>query len=182
MTVTQSIKVLEFKPFKQLFQLNFAEVIKEQTYLFQVNIDKYTLWDTYLNSFSINWNKGCHLSSPAYHRRSNYMTTTVKRSTAIWRIKYWLEENKTALVPVDNQPKVLVSVLEKLDIQTEPTELLAYLTEEEYQSLFNNVEILNNIQLSELLYKFMNVGYSDYGKERYEVYNDDSNVKFDLGI
>jgi hypothetical protein len=109
------------------------------------------------------------------------MTTTVKRSTAIWRIKYWLEENKTALVPVDNQPKVLVSVLEKLDIQTESTELLAYLTEEEYQSLFNNVEILNNLQLSELLYKFMNVGYSDYGKERYEVYNDDSNVKFDWG-
>ena len=53
MTVTQSIKVLEFKPFKQLFQLNFAEVIKEQTHLFQVNIDKYTLWDTYLNSFPL---------------------------------------------------------------------------------------------------------------------------------
>lgn len=48
---SQSVKVLEFKPFKQLFQLNFAEVIKDQSHLFQVNIDKDTLWDTYLNSF-----------------------------------------------------------------------------------------------------------------------------------
>lgn len=109
------------------------------------------------------------------------MNTTVKRSTAIWRIKDWLEENKSKLVPVDNQPKLLVSVLEKLDIETEPTKVLAYLTEEEYQSLFNNVEILNNTQLSELLYKFMNVGYCNYGRERYEVYADDSNVEFDWG-
>ena len=51
MTLTQSVKVLEFKPFKQLFQLNFAEIIKEQTHLFQVDVDKDRLWDTYLNSF-----------------------------------------------------------------------------------------------------------------------------------
>lgn len=48
---TQTVKVLEFKPFKQLFQVNFAEIIKEQSHLFQVNIDKDTLWNTYLNSF-----------------------------------------------------------------------------------------------------------------------------------
>jgi hypothetical protein len=49
---TQSVKVLELKPFKQLFQLNFAEVIKEQSHLFQVNIDKDTLWSTYLNELT----------------------------------------------------------------------------------------------------------------------------------
>jgi precorrin-6B methylase 1 len=107
------------------------------------------------------------------------MTTTVKRSNAIWRIKNWLEGNKDKLVPVDNQPKVLVATLEKLGIESEPTEVLAYLTEEEYQSLYNNVEVLNNKQLESFLNKILNIGYSDYGREKYEVYNDDSNIKFD---
>ena len=51
MTTTQSIKVLAFEPFKQLFQANFTQVIANQTHLFQVNVDKDLLWDTYLNNF-----------------------------------------------------------------------------------------------------------------------------------
>ena len=51
MTTTQSVKVLAFEPFKQLFQANFTQVIANQTHLFQVNVDKDLLWDTYLNNF-----------------------------------------------------------------------------------------------------------------------------------
>lgn len=51
MTTTQSVEILEFEPFKKLFQDNFTQVIKGQTHLFQVNVDKDLLWNTYLNSF-----------------------------------------------------------------------------------------------------------------------------------
>ena len=51
MTSTQSIEILEFEPFKKLFQDNFTQVIADQTHLFQVNVDKDLLWNTYLNSF-----------------------------------------------------------------------------------------------------------------------------------
>ena len=51
MTSTQSVKILAFEPFKKLFQDNFTQVIKGQTHLFQVNVDKDLLWNTYLNSF-----------------------------------------------------------------------------------------------------------------------------------
>ena len=48
---TQTVQTLQFKPFKQQFQAHFANVVKDQTHVFQVNVDKNTLWDTYLNSF-----------------------------------------------------------------------------------------------------------------------------------
>lgn len=51
MATTQSVKILVFEPFKKLFQANFTQVIANQTHLFQVNVDKDLLWDTYLSSF-----------------------------------------------------------------------------------------------------------------------------------
>jgi hypothetical protein len=51
MATTQSVKILVFEPFKKLFQANFTQVIANQTHLFQVNVNKDLLWDTYLSSF-----------------------------------------------------------------------------------------------------------------------------------
>lgn len=41
-----------FKSFKEKFQKNFAELTKNQDYLFRVDIDKETMWNTYLESFT----------------------------------------------------------------------------------------------------------------------------------
>ena len=42
---------LNFKAFKQRLQANFNELVKDQTHLFQVSIDKDILWNLYLDSF-----------------------------------------------------------------------------------------------------------------------------------
>ena len=42
---------MEFIEFKEVLQKNFAEMVKDATHLFEVNVDKDELWNTYLNSF-----------------------------------------------------------------------------------------------------------------------------------
>ena len=42
---------LDFSQFKELMQLHVAEMVKDQNILFVVDVDKDTLWDTYLESF-----------------------------------------------------------------------------------------------------------------------------------
>ena len=42
---------MEFNQFKQLFQKHFEEMIENAAALYQVNVDKEALWNTYLDSF-----------------------------------------------------------------------------------------------------------------------------------
>ena len=42
---------MEFKNFKEKIQKRFSEMVKDNTQLFEVNVDKDILWDTYLSSF-----------------------------------------------------------------------------------------------------------------------------------
>lgn len=42
---------MEFIEFKEALQRNFAEMTKDATHLFEVEVDKDELWNTYLNSF-----------------------------------------------------------------------------------------------------------------------------------
>ena len=44
---------MEFKTFKQKFQENFKQLISNQTPLYLTNINKDTLWNTYLSSFPV---------------------------------------------------------------------------------------------------------------------------------
>lgn len=48
---------MEFIEFKEVLQKNFAEMAKEATHLFEVNVDKDELWNTYLNSFPAGTNE-----------------------------------------------------------------------------------------------------------------------------
>ena len=40
-----------FMKFKKVIQDHFDEMTKDEEFLFQVNLDKGELWNTYLNSF-----------------------------------------------------------------------------------------------------------------------------------
>lgn len=42
---------MEFKEFKKIFQENFAKIVKDETHLYEVNVDKDEMWDIYLDSF-----------------------------------------------------------------------------------------------------------------------------------
>lgn len=48
---------MEFIEFKEVLQRNFAEMTKDSTHLFEVNVDKDELWNTYLDSFPVGTNK-----------------------------------------------------------------------------------------------------------------------------
>lgn len=48
---------MEFIEFKKTLQKNFAEMTKDVTHLFEVNVDKDELWNTYLNSFPAGTNE-----------------------------------------------------------------------------------------------------------------------------
>lgn len=51
MTITKSVETIEFREFKKFFQNNFDQVIKDQTHLFVVDLDRDTLWNAYLDAF-----------------------------------------------------------------------------------------------------------------------------------
>ena len=42
---------MNFKDFKKLLQENFQQMTKDVTHLFEVNLDKDSLWNVYLDSF-----------------------------------------------------------------------------------------------------------------------------------
>jgi hypothetical protein len=48
---------MEFKDFKKVFQKHVGSILKDQTKLFVVDVDKDLLWETYLNSFPADANK-----------------------------------------------------------------------------------------------------------------------------
>lgn len=48
---------MEFIEFKEALQMNFAEMTKDATHLFEVEVDKDELWNTYLNSFPAGTNE-----------------------------------------------------------------------------------------------------------------------------
>lgn len=48
---------MEFIEFKEALQKNFAEMVKDVTHLFEINVDKDELWNTYLNSFPAGTNE-----------------------------------------------------------------------------------------------------------------------------
>ncbi|MSS07087.1 hypothetical protein FYJ38_00340 [Clostridium sp. WB02_MRS01] len=48
---------MEFIEFKEVLQRHFAEMTKEVTHLFEVEVDKDELWDTYLSSFPAGTNE-----------------------------------------------------------------------------------------------------------------------------
>ena len=48
---------MEFIEFKEVLQRHFAEMTKDVTHLFEVNVDKDELWNTYLNSFPAGTNE-----------------------------------------------------------------------------------------------------------------------------
>lgn len=48
---------MEFIEFKEALQKNFTEMTKDVTHLFEIDLDKDELWNTYLKSFSVGTNK-----------------------------------------------------------------------------------------------------------------------------
>lgn len=48
---------MEFIEFKEALQRNFAEITKDATHLFEIDVDKDELWNTYLNSFPAGTNE-----------------------------------------------------------------------------------------------------------------------------
>jgi len=48
---------MEFKEFKGLFQENFKQMVKDASYLFEVEVDKDEMWSVYLESFPKQYNK-----------------------------------------------------------------------------------------------------------------------------
>jgi hypothetical protein len=59
---------MEFKEFKNLLQVNFNEMTKDATHLFEVNLDKDELWNLYLDSFPAGTNE-------VYRERREYDCT-----------------------------------------------------------------------------------------------------------
>ena len=47
----------DFMKFKKALQKHFDEMQKEATHLFEVNVDKDELWNTYLDSFPVGTNE-----------------------------------------------------------------------------------------------------------------------------
>ena len=104
---------------------------------------------------------------------------TLKRSSAIFSCKEWLKDNKDKLVPTNTKNKQLVSALEKLNIEVDSSEMIAEMTEEEYSCLYEEVDNLSNVELSQLLNKISLEKHSSYTCDRHKVYNDDSKADFD---
>src|SRR5690242_10554655 len=48
---------MEFKEFKKLLQENFRKLTQDTTHLFEVDLDKESLWNVYLDSFPIGTNE-----------------------------------------------------------------------------------------------------------------------------
>jgi len=48
---------MEFKEFKGLFQENFKQMVKDASYIFEVEVDKDEMWSIYLESFPKQYNK-----------------------------------------------------------------------------------------------------------------------------
>lgn len=48
---------MEFIKFKEELQKRFTEISKDAKHLFEVNVDKDELWNTYLDSFPVGTNK-----------------------------------------------------------------------------------------------------------------------------
>lgn len=48
---------MEFRQFKEIFQSNFANLAKDATHLFEINVDKDELWNLYLDSFPAGTNE-----------------------------------------------------------------------------------------------------------------------------
>jgi hypothetical protein len=48
---------MEFKEFKNLFQKNFAEMTKDASHLFEIDVDKDEMWNLYLDSFPAGTNE-----------------------------------------------------------------------------------------------------------------------------
>lgn len=62
----------EFNKFKEKLQKNFAELIKDATHLFEINIDKDEFWNLYLDSFPAGTNE-------IYRERREYDCNACKR-------------------------------------------------------------------------------------------------------
>jgi hypothetical protein len=56
---------MEFKEFKVLFQKNFAEMTKDATHLFEIDLDMDALWNLYLDSFAPGTN-------PVYRKKREF--------------------------------------------------------------------------------------------------------------
>ena len=82
---------LNFKAFKQRLQANFNELVKDQTHLFQVSLDKDVLWNLYLDSFPAGTNdvfreRRSHDCSCCRHFIKNIGTAVVVKDEKIHTI------------------------------------------------------------------------------------------------
>lgn len=77
---------MEFKDFKKEFQNNFAKLIEDQTYLFLADVDRDTLWETYLNSFSFEEKQShnCNVCRSFIKNYGNLVTLVNNEVKTIW--------------------------------------------------------------------------------------------------
>lgn len=111
---------MEFLEFKKALQRNFAKMTKDATHLFEVNVDKDELWNTYLNSFPAGTNelyreRTEHDCSCCRHFIKNIGNTVVIKDNQIHTI--WdLSMNDTTYQPVCDALSAFVKSHSVIDV------------------------------------------------------------------
>lgn len=111
---------MEFIEFKEALQKNFAVMVKDVTHLFEVNVDKDELWNTYLNSFPVGTNelyreRTWHDCSCCRHFIKNIGNAVVIKNGQVHTI--WdLSLNDTTYQPVCDALSAFVKAHSVIDI------------------------------------------------------------------
>ena len=80
---------MDFLKFKRLHQKHFEEVIKNADYLFETDVSKDVIWETYLNTFPESEKQGFNCNSCKHFLRpfGNIVAIKNNKTITIWDFK-----------------------------------------------------------------------------------------------
>lgn len=155
---------MEFKKFKNLLESNIQELIKDEAFLFEVNLDKDELWELYLDSFPAGTNEiyrerreyDCSACRQFIKNFGNVVVINDNKIKTIWD----LETDSDTFQPVVDSLNEFVKSAVIQDVYVTDTKYIG--VDKNYENVEGEILEWNHLYL-ELPPRFVSRGSRSYG-------------------